>query len=83
MFVYGHPPFVASSIPELYSKIQASDLNSTNLCLKSSPVEYKLSSGGNTVSPDLIDLLQHVLDKNPATRYAAEQIGVPKLPLTL
>lgn len=62
MFVYGHPPYVAKTMIELYSKIQ------------NDPIEYQPSVGDRVVEPELIDLLKHILEKDPAKRYTTQQI---------
>jgi serine/threonine protein kinase len=48
MFVYGHPPFVAPTMPELYHTI-AHD-----------PIAYPPVVGDHVVAPELLDLLQKV-----------------------
>lgn len=48
MFVYGYPPFIAKTIPELYAKILGD------------PIEYPSTVGDREVDPQLIDLLQKV-----------------------
>ncbi|GLE02008.1 hypothetical protein PINS_up010846 [Pythium insidiosum] len=62
MFVYGHPPFMAKTMTELYSKIQ----NDT--------VEYPKVVGDRLVEDDLIDLLKKILEKDPQMRYTTQQI---------
>lgn len=48
MFVYGHPPFTAKTMTELYAKI----LNDT--------IEYPPVVGDRLVESDLVDLLKNV-----------------------
>ena len=67
MFVYGSAPFVTSTLPVLYNQI------------RDNPIEFRATSGGLAVNPQLIDLLQHVLNKNPEERYTIEQIKVNEI----
>ncbi|TMW56944.1 hypothetical protein Poli38472_002869 [Pythium oligandrum] len=62
MFVYGHPPFVAKTLTELYGKIQHD------------PIEYPTSVGEKEVESGLIDLMQHILEKDPNLRFTSKQI---------
>ncbi|KAL4086626.1 hypothetical protein PRIC1_013688 [Phytophthora ramorum] len=62
MFIYGHPPFVAKTMTELYGRIQ----NDT--------IEYPDSVGDRVVESELIDLLKHILDKDAKQRFTSQQI---------
>ncbi|RLN66582.1 hypothetical protein BBJ29_004552 [Phytophthora kernoviae] len=64
MFVYGHPPFVAKTMTELYAKIQ------------NDPIEYPASAGERIVEDDLLDLMKYILEKDPKKRYTSQQIRV-------
>ncbi|KAK1938018.1 Calcium/calmodulin-dependent protein kinase kinase 2 [Phytophthora citrophthora] len=64
MFVYGRPPFIAETMTVLYGKIQ-NDL-----------IEYPAQVGDRVVEEELIDLLKHILDKNPRQRFTSQQIRV-------
>lgn len=65
MFVYGRPPFVQTSVSDLYEAIRSKD------------IEY-LASGptGEIVNPSLIDLLKQLLEKDPHKRLSLDQISV-------
>lgn len=58
MLKFGNPPFVASSILQLYYKIQ------------NDPLEFPIG----TIDPVLKDLLEGMLNKNPATRLTLEGV---------
>ncbi|KAL3659538.1 hypothetical protein V7S43_015526 [Phytophthora oleae] len=62
MFVYGRPPFIAETMTVLYGKIQ-NDL-----------IEFPAQVGDRVVEEELIDLMKHVLDKNPRQRFTSQQI---------
>eukprot|EP00644_Phytophthora_capsici_P008250 jgi/Phyca11/547643/estExt2_Genewise1Plus.C_PHYCAscaffold_260039 len=64
MFVYGRPPFIAETMTVLYGKIQ------------NDPIEYPAQVGDRVVEEELIDLLKHILDKNPRQRFTSQQIRV-------
>ncbi|ETI47432.1 CAMKK/CAMKK-META protein kinase [Phytophthora nicotianae CJ01A1] len=62
MFVYGHPPFIAQTMTVLYGKIQ------------SDPIEYPTQVGDRVVESELIDLMEHLLEKDPKLRFTSQQI---------
>ncbi|KAG3134134.1 hypothetical protein PI126_g18833 [Phytophthora idaei] len=62
MFVYGQPPFIAQTMTVLYGKIQ------------SDPIEYPTQVGDRVVESELIDLMQHLLEKDPKQRFTSQQI---------
>ncbi|KAF0749695.1 hypothetical protein AaE_006951 [Aphanomyces astaci] len=66
MFVYGHLPFQADSLPDLYDKI------------KSHPVAYPTDVNGRLVDADLIDLLKGILHRDPDTRLTTSGIRAHK-----
>ncbi|KAJ0411292.1 hypothetical protein ATCC90586_004208 [Pythium insidiosum] len=68
MFVYGHPPYTAKTMTELYSKILGD------------PIEYPKVVGDRLVEDDLIDLLQKILEKDPQARYTTQQIRMQAHP---
>ncbi|KAH9106836.1 hypothetical protein LEN26_014447 [Aphanomyces euteiches] len=62
MFVYGCLPFQADRIPDLYEKI------------KNQTVQYPSTIAGESVDPNLINLLQGILKKSPSERLKSDQI---------
>ncbi|KAE9339819.1 hypothetical protein PF008_g11401 [Phytophthora fragariae] len=62
MFVYGHPPFIAQTMTVLYGKIQ------------NDSIEYPTTVGDRVVESELIDLMKHILEKDPARRFTSQQI---------
>lgn len=72
MFVYGHPPFTAKTMTELYRKILVRlsvawlipCLSMLMLCMtilkQNEPIPYPATVGERVVEEDLLDLLQHV-----------------------
>ncbi|KAF1328036.1 Camkk/camkk-meta protein kinase, partial [Globisporangium splendens] len=62
MFVYGHPPFEARTMTEVYDRIQNEE------------VQYREQVGERVVEKELIDLLQHILEKDPNKRYSSAEI---------
>ncbi|KAG6574585.1 CAMKK/CAMKK-META protein kinase [Phytophthora cinnamomi] len=62
MFVYGHPPFIAQTMTVLYGKIQ------------NDPIEFPTSVGDRVVENELIDLMKHILEKDPKQRFTSQQI---------
>ncbi|KAJ8525240.1 hypothetical protein ON010_g15875 [Phytophthora cinnamomi] len=64
MFVYGHPPFIAQTMTVLYGKIQ------------NDPIEFPTSVGDRVVENELIDLMKHILEKDPKQRFTSQQIRV-------
>ncbi|CAK4621433.1 unnamed protein product [Aphanomyces euteiches] len=62
MFVFGCLPFQADRIPDLYEKI------------KNQTVQYPSTIAGESVDPNLINLLQGILKKSPSERLKSDQI---------
>jgi hypothetical protein len=54
--VYGHPPFVAKTMSELYAKILHD------------PIEYQPTSGERVVEPELINLMQQAQENSFSPR---------------
>ncbi|DAZ99357.1 TPA: hypothetical protein N0F65_005208 [Lagenidium giganteum] len=62
MFIYGHPPFTAKNMSELYVKIQ------------NDPIVYPEKVGDRVVETSLRDLLSKILEKDPKKRYTTKDI---------
>ncbi|KAL7682610.1 putative protein kinase [Plasmopara halstedii] len=62
MFVYGYPPFIAQTVTVLYNKIQ------------NEIVKFPTRVGDRVIEDELIDLMQHMLEKDPTQRYTSQQI---------
>lgn len=62
MFVYGYPPFMAQNVTVLYDKIQ------------NDVIDFPTRVGDRIVESEVIDLMQHILQKDPMRRYTSQQI---------